>query len=72
MVFPEKRSESNQNTIEEIATFNMPSCLTRLADMNVAAKPMIEHNPLNPPIIDGFIPAKTMDATVVNAYNQNI
>lgn len=36
----------------------MPSLFTKLADMNVAAKPMIEHNPLNPPIIDGLMPVK--------------
>lgn len=39
-------------------TFKMPSIFTKVADTNVAAKPMMEHNPLNPPIIDGFIPVK--------------
>lgn len=36
----------------------MPSRLTNVADKNVATTPMDAHNPLNPPIIDGFTPVK--------------
>ena len=41
---------------EDEATFKMPSRLTRLADTNVAATPIKAHNPLKPPMIDGFRP----------------
>lgn len=36
----------------------MPSRLTRPAEMNVAATPMKAHEPLKPPMIDGFKPVK--------------
>lgn len=34
----------------------MPRCLTIFAETNVAATPTKAHNPLKPPIIDGFKP----------------
>ena len=37
-------------------TFKMPNRLTRLAETKVAATPIKAHNPLKPPIIDGFKP----------------
>lgn len=46
------------------ATFKMPSFLTRVADMNVAATPMKAHNPLNPPITDGLVPVKHHKDTI--------
>lgn len=46
-----------QDKIQEVEpTFKMPKCLTIFADTNVAATPIKAHNPLKPPIIDGFKP----------------
>lgn len=39
-------------------TFRIPNRFTRLAEINVAATPMKAHNPLKPPIIEGFRPVK--------------
>ena len=36
----------------------MPNLLTKVADKKVAATPIRAHNPLNPPITDGFRPVK--------------
>lgn len=35
-------------------TFKMPNFWTSLAEMNVAATPIKAHNPLKPPMRDGF------------------
>lgn len=37
-------------------TLRIPSLLTKPADVNVATKPIVEHSPLNNPIIEGLIP----------------
>lgn len=37
-------------------TLRIPSLLTKSAEVKVATKPIVEHNPLNIPIIDGLIP----------------
>lgn len=41
---------------EKHSTFRMPNRLTKLADKKVAATPITAHNPLKPPITDGFTP----------------
>lgn len=40
-------------------TFKIPSLRTMYADKNVAATPMKAHNPLKPPMIDGFKPEES-------------
>ena len=57
----------NYNKVENIrkngrTTFKIPSRLIRLADTNVAATPIKAHNPLNPPMIDGFRPVKEFNS----------
>jgi hypothetical protein len=37
-------------------TLRIPSLLTKPADVKVATKPIVEHNPLKTPIIEGLIP----------------
>lgn len=39
-------------------TFRIPTLFTRLEEMNVATRPITEHNPLKAPTIDGLIPVK--------------
>jgi len=39
-------------------TFKMPTRLTKFADKKVAATPITAHNPLKPPITDGFTPVE--------------
>lgn len=42
----------------------MPNRLTKSADINVAATPIKAHNPLNPPMIDGFRPVKKYNIVI--------
>lgn len=41
----------------------MPSRSTIFADTNVAATPIKAHNPLKPPIIEGFRPEPTSNTS---------
>lgn len=45
-------------------TFRMPSRLTIFADTNVAMTPIKAHNPLKPPIIDGFSPEALSNTSI--------
>ena len=47
------RSEAWKNNPTAPA-FKMPTRLTKFADKKVAATPITAHNPLKPPITDGF------------------
>jgi hypothetical protein len=40
------------------STFRIPTLFTRLEEMNVATRPITEHNPLKAPTMDGLIPVK--------------
>jgi hypothetical protein len=47
-----------QNQQGRCHTFRIPTLFTRLDEMNVATRPMIEHNPLKAPTMDGLIPVQ--------------
>jgi hypothetical protein len=53
-----EQNQQEQNQQGRGRTFRIPTLLTRLEEMNVATRPMIEHNPLKAPTMDGLIPVQ--------------